>query len=62
MRKVWRVPVSVSKAINARRKEKMRWVGEREDTLEIVEDGLFEGTDQEGYDKPDVCSRRMEEQ
>ena len=56
------MPVSVSKAINARRKEKMRWVGEREDTLEIVEDGLFEGTDQEGYDKPDVCSRRMEEQ
>ena len=36
------VPVSESEAISVRRKERMRWVGERllwEDMLEMVEDG-----------------------
>ena len=39
------VLVSVSEALKARRKEKMRWVIERllrEDVLEMVEDGAFE--------------------
>ena len=43
------VLVSMSEAIKARRKE-MRWVGERllwEDVLEMVGDGVFEGTERE---------------
>ena len=58
------VPVSVSEAINARRKEKMRWVGERllwEDVLEMVEDGAFEGTEREGYETADVCKGCMDD-
>ena len=36
----------------------MRWVGERllwEDVLEMVEDGVFKGTEPEGYETADVC-------
>ena len=52
------VPFSVSEVINSRGKEKMRWVGERllwETVLEMVEHGVFKGTEPEGYETADVC-------
>ena len=52
----------MSEVINGRRKGKMRWVGERllwEDILQMVEDGAFEGTEREEYEKKDVSSGHM---
>lgn len=51
------VPTSLSEFINTRRKEKMRWAGERllwEDILEIVEDRAFEVNGRAEVEPPDV--------
>ena len=55
------VPPSVTEYVNLRRKEKMRWSGERlrwEDVLEIVEDREFEGNEREENERRDVYSGR----
>src|SRR5678815_2520318 len=54
------VPTSVTEYVNLRRKEKMRWAGERltwEDVLEIVEDREFEG-EREENERREVYSGR----
>jgi cellular nucleic acid-binding protein len=55
------IPTAVAEFINARRKEKMKWVGERlswEEVLEIVEDREFEGNEREESESREVYSGR----
>ena len=57
------IPIDVSEYINARRKEKIKWTGERlvwDDVLEIVEDRAFEISGRNESERMDANNKRMD--